>query len=147
MSAQSKHNYFFDRRKYRKPIRFRLHFGGQNAPKSSRKTIRKTSLKMTTTLGPVHATHVLKKKAETEIPPPFDVAVPVLTDSRSIFAPFWRPVASLWRHFGTPWLPVGLPKGVPGPSYGFILVPVGLPLASMDGSLEEGPEFVPFFML
>ena len=90
---------------------------------------------------------MLKKKAETEIPPPFDLAVPILTDSGSIFAPFSRPVASMWRHFGTPWLLVGLPKGVHGPSFGFILVPFGIHLASMDGSLEEGPDFVPFFMV
>ena len=79
-----------------------------------------------------------------EIPPPFDLAVPILTDSGLTFAPFSRPVASMWRHFGTPWLPVGLPEGVPGPSYGFILMPFGLHLASMDGSLEEGPKFIPF---
>ena len=98
-------------------------------------------------LGPGQATHVLKKKAETEIPPPFDLAVPILTDSGSIFAPFSRPVASMWRHFGTPWLPAGLPEGVPRPSYGFILLPFRLHLASMDGSLGEGPEFVPFFIV
>ena len=90
---------------------------------------------------------MLKKKAETEIPPPFDLAVPILTDSGSIFAPFSKPVASMWRHFGTPWLLVGLPKGVHGPSFGFISVPVGIHLDSMDGSLEEGPDFVPFFMV
>ena len=88
---------------------------------------------------------MLKKKAETEIPPPFDLAVPILTDSGCFFAPFSRPVASMWRHFGTPWLLVRLPKGVPGPSHGFILVPLGLHLASMDGSLQQGPNFVPFF--
>ena len=58
--------------------------------------------------------HVLKKKAETEIPPPFDLAVPILTDSGPFFAPFLRPVASMSPHFGT----VGLPEGVPGlPSF------------------------------
>ena len=53
----------------------------------------------------------------------------------------------MWRHFRTPWLPGGLPERVPGPSFGFILVPFGIHLASMDGSLEEGPDFVPFFMV
>ena len=51
----------------------------------------------------------------------------------------------MWRHFRTPWLPVCLPEVAPGPSFGFILVPCGLHLASMDGSLEEDPDFVPFF--
>ena len=107
---------------------------------------------MKTTLGPGQATHVLKKKAEMEIPPPFDLAVPILTDSGSIFAPFSRPVASMWRHFGTPWLVVGLPKGV-GIHFGCMweacvlnvhhLGALGFHLASPSASL--GPHLASFW--
>ena len=85
---------------------------------------------MNTILSPGQGTHVLKKKADTEIPPPFDLAVPILTDSGihlcSIFeacglhvASFWdsltsswppraRPWALIWLHFHPLWHPFGL---------------------------------------